>query len=98
MAIRRSSLGNELTRVSYRLKLSDGEVAARAGISRAQLNRIRNGHSIPRLGTAILLSRALACRVAELFYLPSSSPGTKAKFVKRGRSLRGVSGFSSSPG
>ena len=62
-------LGNRLTRLAYRQRLTDAEVAARAGISRAQLNRIRNRRALPRVRTALALASALACRVADLFFL-----------------------------
>ena len=66
-------LGNRLTRLAYRADLTDRELARRAGISRAQLNKIRNGHAIPRVRTAMALAAALRRRVAEVFYLRVSS-------------------------
>ena len=65
----RLSLGNQLTRAIYRRTLTDAELATRAGISRAHLNRIRNGRVVPRVGTAIALASALGCRVHDIFYL-----------------------------
>ena len=69
MPPRRRRLGNRLTQLAYRERLTDAEVAARAGISRAQLNRIRNGRVLPRVRTALALASALACRVGDLFFL-----------------------------
>jgi len=69
MPARRRRLGNRLTQLAYRKRLTDAEVAARAGISRAQLNRIRNGRVLPRVRTALALASALACRVGDLFFL-----------------------------
>lgn len=65
----RDGLGNCLGRVLYLRGLSDAELASRVGISRAQLNRIRNGRAIPRVATAIALASALGCRVKDLFVL-----------------------------
>jgi transcriptional regulator with XRE-family HTH domain len=64
-----SPLGNRLGRLAYRKALSDAKVATRAGVSRAQVNRIRNARVIPRVGTAIALAAAIGCRVREAFYL-----------------------------
>lgn len=49
--------------------LTDVELAARAKVSRAQLNRIRNGRVVPRVDTAVAIARALGCRVRDVFYL-----------------------------
>jgi transcriptional regulator with XRE-family HTH domain len=62
-------LANRLTRLAYRRRLTDAEIAGRAGISRAQLNRIRNRRAVPRVRTALALASALSCRVGDLFFL-----------------------------
>jgi transcriptional regulator with XRE-family HTH domain len=62
-------LANRLTRLAYRRRLTDAEIAARAGVSRAQLNRIRNRRAVPRVRTALALASALSCRVGDLFFL-----------------------------
>jgi transcriptional regulator with XRE-family HTH domain len=49
--------------------MSDVEIARRDGLTRAQLNRIRNGHVVPRVRTALALAAALGCRVANPFFL-----------------------------
>jgi DNA-binding XRE family transcriptional regulator len=53
----------------YVARLTDAELAARAGVSRAHINRIRNGRATPRLDTAVALAHGLGCRVRDLFYL-----------------------------
>jgi transcriptional regulator with XRE-family HTH domain len=68
----RDGLGNCLGRVLYERGLSDLDLATRVGISRAQLNRIRNGRAVPRVATAIALAAALGCRVKDLFVLRST--------------------------
>jgi transcriptional regulator with XRE-family HTH domain len=62
-------LGNRLGRLAYGRGLTDRQLAARARISRAQLNRIRNGRAVPRRGTAMALAAALGCRVRDVFQL-----------------------------
>lgn len=62
-------LGNSLNRTMYRLGVSDVEIARRAGMSRAQLNRLRNGRATPRVRTALQLAHVLGCRVNDLFFL-----------------------------
>ena len=62
-------IGNSITRLAYVSQLTDTQLAARAGISRAQLNRIRNGRAVPRLSTAIAVAHALNRRVREVFFL-----------------------------
>jgi DNA-binding XRE family transcriptional regulator len=65
----RSRLGNRVTVLLYQRRMTDEMLAVRAGVSRAQVNRIRNGRAIPRVKTAIALAAALGCRVREVFYL-----------------------------
>ncbi len=62
-------LGNRVGRRLHDAELSDLEVARRVGVTRAQLNRIRNGRVVPRVRTALALAAALRCRVADLFFL-----------------------------
>jgi len=62
-------LGNHVGRRIYGTGLSDIDIARRAGLTRAQLNRIRNGHVVPMVRTALALAAALGCRVADLFFL-----------------------------
>lgn len=54
-----------------RAGLADGELAARAQISRAHLNRIKNGRVMPRVDTALAIARALRLRVHQLYHLGS---------------------------
>jgi len=63
------TLGNTLGRLQLAAGLSDAELARRAGLSRSQLNRIRNRRAIPRVRTAIALAASVGCRVAGVFYL-----------------------------
>ena len=92
MTARLQAIGNRLGPLSYSQKLSDAEVAERAGISRAQLNRIRNGRTIPRIDTAIALARVFGCRVGELFYLIGPRPDGRRKMSHASRPAPGHSG------
>jgi putative transcriptional regulator len=64
-----TGLRNRVGVAQYRTNLTDAALAARAGISRSQLNRIRNRRAVPNVATAIALARALRCRVRDLFEL-----------------------------
>ena len=65
----RLPIENHVTRLAYTQNLTDVVLSARAGITRAQLNRIRNGRVIPRADTAIAIAAALGRRVKDVFVL-----------------------------
>jgi DNA-binding XRE family transcriptional regulator len=65
----RFPLRNHLGRLAYARGLTDAELGARAGVSRAQVNRIRNARVIPRVGSAMALAAALGCRIRDVFYV-----------------------------
>jgi DNA-binding XRE family transcriptional regulator len=46
---------------------ADGVLAARARLSRAQVNRIKNRRAVPRIDTAIAIARALGVSVEQLY-------------------------------
>jgi DNA-binding XRE family transcriptional regulator len=62
-------LQNRIGWYAARAGLPDDALAARAGITRAHLNRLKNGHVVPRVRTAIAVARALHVSIAELFHL-----------------------------
>src|SRR2546428_5144069 len=64
-----SSLENGLRRARQRSGLKQGELAARAGISRQTLSALEAGRAQPSTAIALNLARALGCRVEELFWL-----------------------------
>lgn len=74
--MRRCALPNRIGPLAYRLGLDDGALARTAGLSRAHLNRIKNGHVTPRVDTAIALARALGTTVRRLF---APGPGSHAR-------------------
>ena len=52
---------------------SQDELAARAGISRAEVSAIETNRLVPSTSTALALAAALDCRVEDLFQLASSA-------------------------
>ena len=65
----RTILRNHIGWFASRAGLADEGLAERAGMSRAHLNRIKNGRVVPRVGTAIAVARALEVRVSQLYEL-----------------------------
>lgn len=58
---------NTLSRALARRAWSDAELAARAGLSRAHLNRLKNRRVRPTLRDALLIARALGVEVEAVF-------------------------------
>ena len=69
---RHPGLRNEIGRLAHRLGLSDGALARAAGLSRAHLNRIKNGRVVPRVDAAIAVARALGAPARRVFRLRDS--------------------------
>lgn len=67
MAERR--LANRLKDARARHGLTQGELAARVGVSRKTINTVENGVFVPSTALALALAEALEARVEELFYL-----------------------------
>jgi transcriptional regulator with XRE-family HTH domain len=67
-----STPANRLSRVLAERAWSDAELATRAGLSRAHVNRLKNRRIRPSLRDALLVARALGLEVEALF-APSSS-------------------------
>jgi DNA-binding XRE family transcriptional regulator len=62
-------LQNRITWYAARAGLPDATLAAHAGMTRAHLNRIKNGRVIPRVDTAMAVARALRVRINQLYRL-----------------------------
>lgn len=58
-----------LRRLRQRSELTQQALAGLAGISRQTLNALEMGHALPSTLVALQLSRALGCRVEEIFWL-----------------------------
>ena len=63
------TLESGLRRARQRSGLKQGEVAARAGISRQSLSALEAGRAQPSTAIALNLARTLGCRVEDLFWL-----------------------------
>jgi transcriptional regulator with XRE-family HTH domain len=62
-------LRNELSRLLFERGWSDADLAARAGISRPRVNRLKNRRARPSVRDALLVSAALDVPVARVFAL-----------------------------
>jgi transcriptional regulator with XRE-family HTH domain len=69
MARRPRHVTNAISRLAAAAGLSDRALAARAAISRSQLNRIKNRRTMPRVDTAMAIARALDVPVRAVFAL-----------------------------
>ncbi len=67
MAERR--LANRLKDARALHGLTQGELAARAGVSRKTINTVENGVFVPSTALALALAEVLETRVEDLFYL-----------------------------
>ena len=61
------SAENRINRRLVELGWSDRQLADVAGVSQSYVNRVKNGHQEPRVGTAIALAQALQLSVEALF-------------------------------
>lgn len=57
----------KLTSYMWSRDITDEDLASRVGMSRAQVNRIRNGRVVPRITTALAIAEACNRRVRDLF-------------------------------
>lgn len=64
-----TALRNRIPWYAARAGLDDAALAARAGMTRTHLNRVKNGRAIPRVDTALAIARALRVTVAQLYRL-----------------------------
>ena len=87
-------LGSGLRRARQKSGLRQGELAARAGISRQTLSVLESGRGQPSTLIALNLARVLGCRVEELFWLDEESGAVRAETAGEaagaGRALAGV--------
>lgn len=67
--------------------MTDAELAARIGVTRASISRFRRGKVIPSLQTAVKIVEATRGKVTatELFNTPDVPSGRKAACRKNGR-------------
>jgi len=68
-------VARELVAARSRLRISQGEVAKRAGTTQAVVSRIERMETIPNLRTVHAIARALGCRLDLRFVPEDSSQG-----------------------
>ena len=69
-------LSATLKRFRVQRGLTQQELARLVGLSRQSLNRIENGRTVPSTVVALQLSRAVGCRVEDLFELTDGAGGS----------------------
>ncbi len=77
-------LENHLKSVRTARKLSQGALAALAGITRQAVYAIESGHYLPATGVALRLAAALDCRVEDLFALIPTGEELEGELVGPG--------------
>jgi XRE family transcriptional regulator, regulator of sulfur utilization len=60
-------IGDNLRRIRRREGLTQEELAARAGLHRAAIGLLENGHRVPRADTLVKLAGAMEISPVELF-------------------------------
>jgi transcriptional regulator with XRE-family HTH domain len=58
---------NRLHRILFTKRVIGKEFAEICGLDQSHLNRIKNGHAMPSVGTAIRIATALGLEVEEVF-------------------------------
>ncbi len=87
-------LATGLRRARLKSGLKQGELAARAGISRQTLSVLEAGRGQPSTLIALHLARVLGCRVEELFWLREEGEGLRAELAAAARgAVRALAGL-----
>ena len=71
---------NELARLLASRGWTDAQLATRAGLDRAHVNQVKNGRTLPTIGTALAIARALNLAVTTVF-----PPGRPTRRPRRRR-------------
>lgn len=69
MVATRPSLTNSLAKLLHDRGWSEKTFAAKIGLSRSRLNRVKNGYAVPSVAEALSIASALNLRVADIFSL-----------------------------
>src|SRR5215510_10807393 len=72
---------NHLKTLRTQKGLSQGELAARAGITRQAVSSIESNLYLPTTGVALHLASVLACRVEDLFSLAAAEEIVEGKLI-----------------
>ena len=76
-----SNFSNHLKLLRTQKGFSQGELAARAGITRQAISAIETSLYLPTTGVALHLASALACRVEDLFNLRTAEDIVEGKLI-----------------
>ena len=76
-----SKFSNHLKSLRIQKGLSQGELAARAGITRQAVSSIESNLYLPTTAVALQLASVLACRVEDLFSLAVTEDIVEGKFI-----------------
>ncbi len=74
---RRRDIGDQIRAVRVEAKLSQQNLAERAGLDRQSINRIEQGHQSPVVDNLIRIAGALEVPLAELVREPPSADGPR---------------------
>ena len=78
-----SAIKNSVKQKRQRLGIQQQDLATQVGVSRQTMGAIEAGETVPSTLIALNLSRALQCRVEDLFFIEGSeNPFIKARFLK----------------
>lgn len=70
----RLPVANAISRLLGERGWSDGELAARAGLARMRVNRIKNGRARPTVSEALRIGSAFGVRVEQVFRIVDGTP------------------------
>ena len=92
MGRRGKQLSNRIRGIRTEARLSQDELASRAGLTRQSVNAIENGQYVPNTVVAMRLARALQVRVEDLFALDAAEEDVDAAPLESGGTQRVVAG------
>ncbi len=81
-------IANALRSLRQAAKLSQLDLARRAGTTRQTIGALEAGSYAPTLAVALRLARALDCRVDDLFWLEQPWPTVSAEIIPRRQTCR----------
>ena len=78
---------NQLRTVRIAQRLSQGQLASKAGITRQAISAIESNLYLPTTAVALRLASVLACRVEDLFSLAPSDDVIEGNYVRASTAL-----------
>ena len=83
------TLRNRLHRLLFEREVTGKELAHWLEMDPAHLNRIKNGHTSPSVGTALRIASILGLEIEEIFFIETEGRREPARFAGRARGGRG---------